>query len=150
MTNKPTVVAALLLSATLLASPLAGAVDSYFDGKDPLLCTIQRVYQCEIGAACGKVSREEIGAARNLAINFKHKQVTRIGGEDTRVSDIDNVEIIDDKLVLQGIEDGAESERDGGGWTLSITDPEGEMTLTVSGHAVAFVGLGHCAPIPTK
>jgi hypothetical protein len=147
---KTTTLGTLLLMGSALASSGAFAVDSYFDGKDPLLCTIQRAYQCEIGAACGKVSTEEIGAARHVAINFKHKQVTRIGDDTKLISDIDNVEIIDEKNDLQGIEDGADTERDGGGWTLSITDPEGEMALTVSGHAVAFVGLGHCTPIPTK
>ena len=140
----------LVLVGSTLASSGAFAVDSYFDAKDPLLCTIQRIYQCDIGAACNKVDQQEIGAARNLAINFKHKQVTRIGDDHKRISDIDNVEIIDNKIVMQGIEDGNNPELDGGGWTMTVTDPEGEMALTVSGHAVAFVGLGHCTPIPTE
>jgi hypothetical protein len=149
MIKNTTLGTALLVGSTLTSSA-AFAVDSYFDGKNPLLCTLQRIYQCEIGAACNKVSAEEVGAARHLAINFKHKQITHIGDDNNRVSDIDNVEIIDEKVIMQGIEDGKDSERDGGGWSLSITDPEGEMTLTVSSHAVAFVGLGHCTPIPTK
>ena len=68
MINKTTLGTLLLVSSTL-ASSTAVAVDSYFDGKDPLLCTLQRTYQCEIGAACSKVSQEEIGAARNLALD---------------------------------------------------------------------------------
>ena len=59
-------------------------------------------------------------------------------------SEIENLEKIDGKVILQGAEDGIEGVRDGLGWSMTIAEETGKMVLTASGDAVAFVMFGAC------
>ena len=57
---------------------------------------------------------------------------------------------LDNKLILQGAEDGREGVRDGLGWTLSVAGDTGHMVLTASGEDVGFVIFGVCAALPKR
>jgi hypothetical protein len=57
------------------------------------------------------------------------------------------MERVDDKLILQGAEDGVENVRDGLGWTVAISEETGKAILTASGEQVAFVVFGACLPL---
>ena len=67
----------------------------------------------------------------------------RFAGSE-RSSRIERRETVDNKLMLQGVEDGSETERDGVGWTLSVAEDTGDMVLTGSGESVGFVIFGAC------
>ena len=91
----------------------------------------------------------EIDGVSHLDIDFGKKLVTRAGVESPQESPIESVETgVDGKLIIQGIEDGQASVRDGAGWTISIMDPEGTMVLAVAADGFAVVGLGACVPKP--
>ena len=60
--------------------------------------------------------------------------------------DVDLLEIVDGKLILQGAEDGYDKMRDGLGWTMAISETTGQVVLTGSGEQVAFVIFGACIP----
>jgi hypothetical protein len=82
-------------------------------------------------------------------VDFGKKLITRAGQESPRKSVIKSVEAnVDGKLIIQGAEDGRKDERDGAGWTISVMDPEGTMTLAAAGDGFAIVGLGACVPKP--
>ena len=81
-------------------------------------------------------------------IDFRNKAITRAGMESGQSSAIESSDTIDSKLIIQGIEDGAEDDRDGAGWTISIMDPEGTMTLATAGDGFGIMGLGACVPKP--
>ena len=75
--------------------------------------------------------------------------ITRAGVESQQKSVIERVETdVDGKLIVQGAEDGQKDERDGAGWSISIMDPEGTMTMAVAGDGFGVVGLGACVPKP--
>jgi len=59
---------------------------------------------------------------------------------------IENLERIDGKLILQGVEDGYKEVRDGAGWRMAISEETGKMVLTESGNQVGFVVFGACVP----
>ena len=138
----------LALTALLGLTGPALAAD-YFDGKKPLLCSLHQLFECDAPNACQAVEPGEIGGASHLDIDFKKKLVTRAGVESEQRSSIEAIETgVDGKLIISGIEDGQAGMRDGGGWTISIMDPEGTMVLAVAGDGFAVVGLGACVPKP--
>ena len=95
------------------------------------------------------VTPSEIREMSHINMDFKRKLITRAGVDSAQKSDIKTLKTgIDVKLVLQGIEDGQPTERDGAGWSISITDPEGTMVMATAGGDFAVVGLGACVPKP--
>ncbi len=57
---------------------------------------------------------------------------------------IERVEEVDNKLIIQGAEQGREGVRDGFGWTIAIMEDTGDMVLTASGDLVGLVAFGVC------
>ena len=45
-------------------------------------------------------------------------------------------------LILQGAESGYENIRDGLGWTMAISQDDGQVVVTASGEQLAFVLFG--------
>ena len=117
------------LIATLIVSFSAGAAEaSYFDGKQPLICSIYQLFECDHPNACVSVTPGEIDAMSHFDVDFRKKVVIRAGQESAQKSTIKDVQVgLDGKLIIQGVEDGEADERDGAGWTISIMDPEGTI-----------------------
>jgi hypothetical protein len=120
------------------------AAAATFDGKHNLLCTTTEIYECDAALACRVLQHADAHDIRHMNVDFKKKRINLDHINSDHVSQIDRVEVVDGKLVLQGIEDGNEAEVDGGGWTISIDDRYGNMVFTLAGEGVAFVGMGGC------
>lgn len=131
-----------------LVASLAGATAQagYFDGKHQLLCTAQQIFQCDMAEACQAVAPEDVGGQGQYLINFKTKTVTSGNPESALKTTIENQEIVDNTLFIQGIEDGSTTRRDGAGWSMSINSPDGVMVLSVAAGDVSFTALGACTP----
>ena len=126
----------------MLSAPAAAG---NFDGSKELLCAVMDLVQCIPGAKCQEVTAEKVGIPNFLRIDFKNiKLSATFGDESKKQSEINNLEKIDGKVILQGAEDGIEGVRDGLGWSLAIDEENGKMALTASGDAVAFVMFGAC------
>jgi hypothetical protein len=136
-----------ILNAVMLASgSLALSVSaSSFDGAQPLICASTEILECVPGEGCNRVAAQSVDAPQFMRIDFDAKSISsEWQGGGARVSEIERSEVVDGKLMLQGAEDGIENVRDGLGWTLSIGQESGTMTLTGSGDAVGFVIFGAC------
>lgn len=120
-----------------------------FDGSAPLLCALSEALECAPGAECSRILPEEVGAPDFFLIDVKAKSVQGLGGA-ARTSAIQSITKIDEKLILQGAEDGAEGVRDGLGWSAAITQDRGRLVLSASGEHVAFVVFGACAALMDK
>ena len=144
MKNKIIIILALLC---IPAIPLL-AVAADFDGSEPLLCTVIKVTECIMGEGCKEVTAEEINLPRYLWINVGKKtiQSKKTSDDSTRKSKIERVEQVDQKLIIQGAEEGREDVRDGFGWTIAIMEDSGHMVLTASGDFVGDVAFGVCTP----
>jgi hypothetical protein len=142
---KKTKLASLSLCAALISLP---ATADMFDGSEPLMCALADLVECLPGGQCERVTAESINAPRFWRINFKEKQITttRAAGK-AQTSPIDRMESLDEKLFLQGVEDGLEGVKDGLGWSLAIAQESGQMVITASGGDVAFVAFGACTPL---
>jgi hypothetical protein len=117
-----------------------------FDGSSPLLCALNEAMECSPGAQCQRILPSEVGAPDFFLIDVSAKSVQGLGGGG-RTSAIRGVTMIDEKLMLQGAEDGLEGVRDGLGWSAAITQDSGRFVLSASGEGVAFVVFGACAAL---
>jgi len=134
----------LAASLSGLASPLALA--GAFDGSVPLLCALKSANECTSTDGCQAIQPEDVGAPDFFLIDVSSKSVQGLGVEG-RTSAIRSAVEIDEKLILQGADDGVEGVRDGLGWSASVDQVTGRMILTASGEQVAFVVFGACAAL---
>lgn len=120
------------------------AVAGDFDGSKALLCVPITLLECGPDGVCDRVTPESINLPQFLWIDFENKKISRTQGNAKGASDIENMEHIDGKLILQGAEDGIEGVRDGLGWSIAISEDTGKMVLSASGDDVGFVAFGAC------
>lgn len=130
----------------LLATAPGSVVAGEFDGSSPMLCALNEAMECAPGQECQRILPEEVGAPDFFLVDVTAKSVQGLGGH-ARTSAIRGVNLIDEKLMLQGAEDGVEGVRDGLGWTAAIAQDSGRFVLSASGERVAFVVFGTCAAL---
>ena len=133
-----------LLGGLAMSLPGVSLAEGDFDGTKPLLCAVADVNECDAVAGCREVAAESVGAPRLLQLDLAAGTIAT-SGADGRVSSIENHELVDGKLIVQGIEDGAEGVRDGIGWSIAITEQAGHMVASASGDDVGFVIFGSCS-----
>ena len=140
--NKLTLIFGLLVGFSLLVAPVMAGD---FDGSKTLICAAVDVTECFPGGKCQKVTAYEVNLPDFLRLNFKDKKIraTMIGRENLE-TDIEHIETIDGKLMVQGAEDGREDAKDGLGWTMAIDQESGKLAFTAAGSDVAFVIFGAC------
>lgn len=112
------------------------------DTSKILLCASLEVHECVDGVPCARVIPEDVGAPTFIWINFDEKEIR--ANVEGRASKIDHMEEVEDRLVLQGVEDGREDEQDGAGWTISIDVNTGRMVGTGAVSQAAIVIFGAC------
>ena len=121
------------------------AVAGNFDGSKELICSVMDIVECQPGGKCQEVSVEEAGIPYFFKINFEDKKISSTHADGSkRVTDIERFENVDNKVIIQGAEDGIEGVRDGVGWSAAIAEDTGKMVLTASGDDVGFVVFGAC------
>ena len=134
---------------------LAGAVAVQFslfaagalalDTSKTILCASLDVWECVDGAECEAVLPEDVGAPTFMRINIRKKEVK--ASVERPPSLIDHIEEVEDRIVLQGIEDGRDDELDGAGWTISIHKRTARMVATVAVDQAAIIIFGACTEI---
>ncbi len=124
---------------------LSTAAQAAIDDTKPALCANMEILECAPDEGCERVSAKESNLPRFLNIDFSKGTITRSRPDGTNLSSkIERSETIDERIILQGAEDGAEDIRDSFGWSLAIDKTNGDMVLTGSGHEVGFVIFGAC------
>ena len=125
----------------LAASPASADLD----GSQVLLCSVAEVYECNLDDGCMDLSADTVEIPSFFRIDFGAGKITgRLDDGSERQSLSRHKEILENKLVMQGVEQGYEGERDGSAWSLTITQDTAEMALTASGDETGFVFLGSC------
>jgi hypothetical protein len=116
-----------------------------FDGSKELICAVMDLVECGPGGNCQQITAEAAGMPHFFKINFKDKKISSTHADGSnRATDIERFEKVDNKVIIQGAEDGIEDVRDGVGWSAAIAEDTGKMVLTASGDDVGFVVFGAC------
>lgn len=103
----------------------------------PLLCAPGEQIQCENGAECVRGTVRGVRLPRFIRVDLATQQLSGAVEDGKVVTAIKNQQQLDGVLVLQGTENGR-------GWSMTIDEKSGEMTLTVAGDQVGFVVFGAC------
>jgi hypothetical protein len=120
-----------------------------FDGTKPLLCAVNTVIECAPEQGCHEVAPESVALPSFLKVDFEKRIVTAAReNEGKRSSDINRMERLGGKLILQGADEGIQEVRDSVGWTAAISEQTGKFVLTASGEEDAFIVYGACIPVP--
>ena len=132
-----------------LAAIGVSAEAAALEARAPFICSSNEIFECGRVAGCERVAPDDIGAPAFLLVDIEKNEIRplpqREGGP---ASTIERMERVDNKLILQGAEDGREGVRDGLGWTLSVAEDTGHMVLTASGENAGFVIFGNCTGLP--
>lgn len=146
MNNTMRTIQQFLVAAIFLGGTAVYAADGYFDGETDLLCSVTELFECDTQDGCMAVTPDQVNGFSHFNLDFKNKVLTRAGQDSPQRTAIQRVEMLDGKLFLQGVDDGQEDVRDGAGWSISILNPEGIMTLATAADGFAIVALGVCVP----
>ena len=132
-----------ILSSAFLLTASISASAAEFDKSVPIICSLSNYSECTING-CEAVSAESIAAPTFIRVNAKKQTLKAYSGGKVSESKVDSVEIIDGKLILAGIEDGAEDVQDGVGYSASITIETGNLVLTAVSDDLAIMAYGAC------
>jgi hypothetical protein len=129
----------LLVPAGLALMPAALCQAGEFDGKKPFVCALVDVASCVPGHECARETADAIGVPHFYAFDVAKAEVgeTSPSGSTGRTSKIDRVEHPQGVLLLSGVE----GDR---GWTASIGEDSGKLSMAVVGDRVSFVVFGDC------
>ena len=136
----------LFLLCILIAALPAFGGD--FDGSKSLSGSVDKIIEIYPSRVNNNADPDTVGLPRKFIIDFKEKSVRP--SKDSvirRISKIIRVEHIENKLILQGIEEGVEGVDDGLSWSMTISKKTGKAVLSASGDGVAYVVFGTCAAV---
>ncbi|MDA9761735.1 hypothetical protein N9C84_01525 [Desulfobacterales bacterium] len=127
--------------------PLSSSADD-FDGSKQLSGSVEKVLEINQFKISSDVDPDTVGLPRNFVIDFDEKKLRP--SKDSlvrRISRIRHIGHIENKLVLQGVEEGVENIDDGLAWSIAISKKTGKVVLTASGNGVAYVVFGTCTAV---
>jgi hypothetical protein len=137
-----------LAFATLLVGLPGSLAAQTAETAQTLLCIAASHSECSRGEDCERVTPSSVDAPDHLVVDFAAQEIRTLdGGPDGRRTAIERSDRLDNKIILQGAEDGVEGVRDGLGWTIAISEDSGGMVLSAVGDDVAFVIFGRCLPL---
>ena len=131
----------------LLIIPLPVLADD-FDGSKSLTGTVDKILEIYPARINNDADPDTVGLPRNFLIDFRQK-IVRPSKDSLvrRTSKIKQIEHIENKLILQGIEGGVENVDDGLAWSIAISKKTGKVVLSASGDGVAYVAFGTCTAV---
>ena len=133
----------LVLTVVAAGLGFAGGSALALDEDEDILCATTQVQECPEVGDCMRVRPEDVNAPTFLRVNLKKQEI----GVGERAVKIERSERIEDRMILQGAEDGREDRPDGVGWTMSIDSVSGRFVIAVTGAQEALVLFGACTEI---
>ena len=133
----------LKLIVTIAALCFTGGSALAIDENKDILGATTQVQDCPEVGDCVAVRPEDVNAPTFLRIDLKKDEI----GVGERSVKIERREQIEDRLILQGAEDGNEDRRDGVGWTMSIDTDSGRFVIAIAGAEEAVILFGACTEV---
>lgn len=130
----------------MLFSSISFAGD--IDGSKLLVGSVEKVLEITQFKVSEDVDPDIVGLPRKFFIDFENKRV--IPSKESmvrRISTIKHVEHIENKLILQGVEEGVVNVEDGLAWSMAISKKTGKTVLSASGDGVAYVVFATCKEV---
>jgi hypothetical protein len=126
----------------------ATAIAGDFDGSKPLSGVTGKIIEINQYKIIDNVDPDTVGLPNKFLIDFNSK--TLRPSKDSlvrRTIKFKSLEHIENKMVMQGVDEGVEGVDDGLAWSLTISKENGNAILSAAGDGVAYVVFGVCQPI---
>ena len=127
---------------------VATAIAGEFDGSKPLSGVTGKIIEINQYKIIDDVDPDTVGLPKKFLIDFNSK--TLRPSKDSlvrRTITFKSLEHIENKMVMQGVDEGVEGVDDGLAWSLTISKKNGNAILSAAGDGVAYVVFGVCKPI---
>ena len=119
-----------------------------FDGSKLVVGSVEKVLEISQFKVNDDVDPDIVGLPRRFFIDIEQKRV--LPSKESmvrRISRIKHIEYIENKVILQGVEEGVESVDDGLAWSMAISKRTGKVVLSASGDGKAYVVFGSCTDL---
>ncbi|PYM27222.1 MAG: hypothetical protein DME11_22890 [Candidatus Rokuibacteriota bacterium] len=126
----------LIPFAVALALTLAAGVSALAQQASSLLCAVINVVECSAQGECQRSTIESANLPRFIRVNPAARSLASTG-DDARTAPIQSVERVNDRLILQGGQQGR-------AWSATVADKTGQMSVAVVEDQTAFVVFGAC------
>jgi hypothetical protein len=143
--SKYSVVSGLAICLAALTTP---AFAGDFDGSKPLSGTVSKIVEINPYKIIDNVDPDTAGLPKKFLIDFNARilRPSKDSVVQNRIS-FKSIAHIENKIVLQGIDQGVAGVDDALAWSLTISKKNGKVVLSASGDGVAYVVFGVCAPM---
>ena len=119
-----------------------------YDGSQNLWGSVTRIVEVTRFGIRDDVDPDVVGLPQFFIIDFKSMMLLPTKESLIRkTSRIRHMAHIENKLILQGVEQGVDGINDGLGWSMAISKESGKIVLSASGDGVAYVVFGTCAAV---
>ena len=116
-----------------------------FNSKGLWLGMVHKGVEYHLGGRPVDFDPESVGLPRKFIIDFNSKIIKPTKDSVVRRrSKIKHIKHIENKVILQGVNDGVEGVNDGIGWSMSISKKTGKFVITASGDKVGYIVFGIC------
>jgi hypothetical protein len=125
----------VLWAVGICLTPHQVTAASKYDGSVPLLCVPLSVTECGAEGGCQQGTPQSVNLPQFFRVDFKTMTIRAV--EEGRESAIKNVDRVNGKLILQGVQGQL-------GWTLIISEDMGQMSATIGGAGEGYLIFGTC------
>ena len=134
--------------AICLVALTTAAFAGDFDGSKPLSGTTGKIIEINQYKIIDDVDPDTVGLPKKFLIDFNARILRPSKDSLVRTTiSFKSVVHIENKIVLQGVDEGVEGVDDGWAWSLTISKKNGKAVLSASGDGVVYVVFGVCLPI---
>jgi hypothetical protein len=126
----------LIPFALAVALTLAAGVSALAEQASTLLCAVINVVECSAQGECQRSTLETANLPRFIRVDPAARSLASTG-DDARTAPIQSIERVNDRLILQGGQQGR-------AWSATVAEKTGQMSVAVVEDQTAFVVFGAC------
>jgi hypothetical protein len=129
--RKSGIIAVVALAPLMMASSVA-------DNGDQYVCSIGKAIECDGDLNCGPPAPQQV-APTFIHLDLDDSRITLLAPEERRgeVTQIGAMVRDGDQVILSGIEAGR-------GWSLSMSESTGKMSITINFGDAGWIVFGQC------
>ena len=131
----------VVVAGSLVLAAQGVAAEGALDMTQPLVCAATQVVECAAAGECARANPETFNLPVLLKIDLANKVVesARVGGAK-RTSAITGMTEAGGVSVLQGVDEAD-------GWSATINQASGRMTVVSAAEGIGYVVFGTCASL---